>query len=72
MKKTRLILVEKAPKYRDIYSPRVGSWAAWGLVAPKWWNRVNQEWNKLEHNQSDVMEPFHRSGVAIMWRHRPP
>ena len=33
---------------------------------------MDQEWNKSEHNQSDVMEPFHRSGVAIMWRQRPP
>ena len=41
------------------------------LVVPNWWNSVEQGWSNKGHTQGDVMEPFHRSGMAIRGCQRP-
>ena len=35
------------------------------LVAPNWWNKVKQGWNKSRHIPSDELEQFCGSGRAI-------
>ena len=42
------------------------------LVAPNWWNKVEQGWNKSGHIPGDALKPFLWSGRAIWVRQRAP
>ena len=42
------------------------------MVAPDWWNSVEQGWNKSGHIPGDALEQFCGSGRTIRGRQRAP
>ena len=42
------------------------------MVAPNWWNSVEQRWNKSGHIPGDALEQFCGSGRTIQGRQRAP